>query len=1127
MDNFLKSDLAARAQALDARHSFIVQAPAGSGKTELLIQRFLVLLNHVQSPEEILAITFTKKSANEMRVRIINTLNHAVQTNTPPQKAHEKQTWELAKKVLHRDNELKWNLLSNPNRLRIQTIDAFNASLTKRMPILSQFGSAPEIADQSEFLYLEAVQEFLSHIEENVEWTDAIAQLLLHMDNDLNKVQQLLIDMLAKRDQWLRHILLGIPDKELRIKLEHYLKHVVEDTLTRLVTVFPQQESHELLDLIQFASETLIAEKSDSKIQWAAGLKQLPGNKNSDLNAWLGITEFLLTKSHTWRKSFTIKEGFPAPGKDNRLKEIKNRAIALITQLHDREDIRIILEELRYLPTHHYPNPQWNILQALHLVLHVVVAQLKLIFQKYGKIDYIENAQAALTALGTDDEPTDIALALDYRIQHILVDEFQDTADTQYRLLKRLTAGWQGDDGRTLFIVGDPMQSIYRFREAEVGLFIRARKKGIGHIPLIPLTLAVNFRSTPGVVSWVNEHFKKVLPVYEDIATGAVSYSESIANQPLQITENEPAVELHPCLNPDAFAEQAEQIIKIIKEIKEKTPTEKIAILVRTRTHLKSIIPALKKSLLPFRAINIDPLSLRPTIQDLMSLTRALIHTSDRIAWLAILRAPWCGLSLSDLLTLTNHDPNTPIWKQLQNNELILKLSEDGQQRLARVLPILKSKIYERRRYSLRLWIESTWILLGGPACVEQLTDLDDAFAYFNLLERFDNSGDLSHFESLDEVVKELFAAADHQADDTLQIMTVHNAKGLEFDTVILPHLERKPSNDDAQLLLWMERPRENDSSELIISPINAIGEKNDSIYEYLKRQIKEKSKYENGRLLYVAATRAKRKLHILFSVEAPKKGEDTEIKAPANSLLEQLWPAIVNTCPIQKETSSIETLISTETNQDTLIRRLPHNWENGTQEYHPTQFSPFYQSFSGFSLPSQKPKIIGTFFHQLLQQFSQKGIQWWTTQDDQKKNTYIKNHLTQLGLLNADLSSSADIINSGINNLLNDPKGKWIIHSHQEAQSEFPLTAVINGEIKSLIMDRTFIDEKGTRWIIDYKTSILTSQDLETFLSDKQKEYEKQLKEYYLALREIDHRPIRVGLYFPLIPAWKEWSFD
>src|SRR5262249_12284961 len=156
---------------------------------------------------------------------------------------------------------------------------------------------------------------------------------------------------------------------------------------------------------------------------------------------------------------------------------------------------------------------------------------------------------------------------------------------------------------------------------------------------------------------------------------------------------------------------------------------------------------------------------------------------------------------------------------------------------LARVLPILHSRSALRRRYSLRTWIENTWVLLGGPATVETLFDLDDVEAYFNLLDTLDVGGDLIQIDRLDELCSHLFASPSTDESIKVQIMTIHNAKGLEFDHVILPHLERKAPSDDKQLLLWMERPREKSDSIFMLAPVHASFEKIDPIYHYIKKQ--------------------------------------------------------------------------------------------------------------------------------------------------------------------------------------------------------------------------------------------------------------------------------------------------
>ncbi len=1089
-----------RQQALDKTKSFIVQAPAGSGKTELLTQRFLVLLTSVKQPEEIIAITFTKKSAGEMRARIIHALTVAMHQDEP-EAEHAKKTWHLAKQVLKQSHELKWDLLQNPNRLRIQTIDSFNAYITKQLPILSNFGATPAITDDSHKLYEEAVQEFLSHLEEDVAWSESIAQLLLHLDNDLNKVQELLINMLAKRDQWLPYITLNVQDDDLRSTLEASLEAVTCDILTTLHNIFPKHLTEELLSLLRFAAYQLSKEDVSSPITYCLDLTALPGCDAEDKKYWLGISELLLTQKFDWRKAVNKNHGFPAPSSAINAEEKalytanKDRLFALINQLQEHPELKIAFENLCSSPDCSYQEHQWKTLSALHHVLRIAVAQLKLTFQLHGNIDYIENAQAALAALGTEDAPTDMTLVLDYQIKHLLIDEFQDTSQSQFRLIEKLTAGWENNDGRTLFLVGDPMQSIYRFREAEVGLFIRAQKNGLGNIKLIPLTLSVNFRSTPGIVNWVNEHFQQIFPTYEDIAMGAVRYSPSIANHVSEQDDSD--VSLHPILE-----NQADAILQLIINQKQKNPDESIAILVRSRSHLLAIIAALKQAHIAYRAIDIDPLDSRPVIQDLMALTRALLHPADRIAWLAILRAPWCGLSLHDLFKLSNTHPRHCIWECLQATKIIKSLNEDGQKRLARIIPTLKQAIANRHRISLRSWLENCWLALGGPAAVSHASDLIDAEAYFNLLDRLDVGGDLIDLNDLQTHVSQLFASPNSQADNSLQIMTIHNSKGLEFDTVILPHLERMSPNDHKQLLLWMERPQQNDTSALILAPVNAVGLGKDSIYDYIKQQHAIKTDYETVRLLYVAATRAKKQLHLFFSIDKDKNNPQS------SSLLEKLWPAIKHKITYNEENAAITTL--TEEKSAHPIQRLSLDWQ------HPIPFNIeniHYQKQSGFKLPDYQAKFLGTVIHELLQYLARFGASWWQDKSPAAKENFITTRFQQLGMQACDIATNVEHVMMAIQNTLSDERGLWIIQKHRYAESEFKLTSVIDQKAQSFVIDRTFVDDQDIRWIIDFKTSA----------SDDMEKYKDQLHNYAAAMQIIDTRQIKLGLYFPLTQVWQE----
>ncbi len=335
---------------------------------------------------------------------------------------------------------------------------------------------------------------------------------------------------------------------------------------------------------------------------------------------------------------------------------------------------------------------------------------------------------AARYALGQIDNPTEVAYRMDSRIEHLLVDEFQDTSRAQFELLEKLTGGWQPGDGRTLFLVGDPMQSIYRFRQAEVGLFGEAEEKGIGGLPMARLELRLNRRSRPAIVERVNALFSNSFPATSDDDAGAVKYTASLAAR----EEPDGVVTI------DGFVEgedqmEAGRVIQRIRAAQIEDPEGSVAILVRARSHLFAITEALKTAALPFSAVDIDPLADRSIVRDLLALTRAMLDPADRIAWLSILRAPWCGLTLGDLESLVRDRITASIWECVQD---LRTLTDDGQKRAARLRDVLAEAFAEQGRWPLRRWAERAWMRLGGPACLEHDEGaLQDAAAYFNLLE--------------------------------------------------------------------------------------------------------------------------------------------------------------------------------------------------------------------------------------------------------------------------------------------------------------------------------------------------------------------------------------------------------
>ena len=428
---------------------------------------------------------------------------------------------------------------------------------------------------------------------------------------------------------------------------------------------------------------------------------------------------------------------------------------------------------------------------------------------------------AALNALGDGLNPSELALKLDHQLRHILVDEFQDTSSSQFRLLQRLLEGWQeanldsGDKPRTLFIVGDGMQSIYGFREANVGLFLEARRFGVNGVALVDCPLQTNFRSDPVIVEWINHTFSAAFPKVENMSRGAVPHETAIA---FNAADSGSEVRLFGFTGDDALLAEAEKTVALIRSAQTLDPDGSIAILVRSRGHLKSIIPALSRAGMQWNATDIDPLLSYGTIHDLLSLTKAMYNLADKVSWVALLRTPWIGLDNNDLYHLLSADKTQTVWSAITNDELLAGLSQSGRIRLQGARLLLRTAQSQRLRQTPRSWIEGTWHALGGAAtCAEnEMQFVDD---YLQLLERFHQGELLQSVALFEQAVGRLYASA-LATDSKISLMTIHKSKGLEFDTVILPGLGRAPRSDDKSLLMWQEYLSDDGhESGLVISP--------------------------------------------------------------------------------------------------------------------------------------------------------------------------------------------------------------------------------------------------------------------------------------------------------------------
>ena len=1122
-----------RLQALDCSNSYIIQAPAGSGKTELLTQRFLALLATVEQPEEILAITFTRKAASEMRERIIKSLKLANHSKVQPELEPELTTWNLGNKVLKQNVKHQWNLLDNPQRLQVQTIDGFCASLTKRLPYLSGLGTEANTTERSANLYREAATQTLAMINgDDKKWADSIETLLLHLDGNQTRAENLLGNMLSRRDQWLRHLSHDKNDfKTFRLELENALKDLISDELAQKSNHISHAEIEELQSLSQFAIENI--NRTAAKAPY---FENFSGNLSTSLNLetyqdWQAISRWLLIGTcKSLRKTMDKNRGFPAPssGEDKEqqayFKLMKGRMVTLLESLSEKQSLFI---ELAQLPPTCYNDEQWHLLESLMQCLTLATGILNVIFAQKSEMDFQEVSLRALHALGEEENPTDLTLALDHQLRHILIDEFQDTSHGQFQLLKKLLRGWESNDGRSLFLVGDPMQSIYRFREADVGLFLQVRKKGIANIQPIPLQLTVNFRSKQNIVNWVNQHFANILPTQENISHGAVTYAESIAFD----NSDKGGVEVYAHFDESGQCE-AEKLADLVEQHINNNEVASLAVLVKSRTQLLTLMPAFQRRDLKFRATEIELLGKRPVITDFQMLTRALYDANDRVAWLALLRAPWCGLTLADLLIVADKKTSCILFN-CQSEQLLQQLSDDGLARLSHCITKILPWISFNSRGTIRQSVEGCWLSLDGPAYLNQKVDLQAAELFLNLLSTIEQGGVIKEPEELKQRLAELYAPVAADAHANLQLMTIHKSKGLEFDTVILPALNSGSKHDDHSLLRWMEVSL-NNQARLLMAPVHAHKNEPDLVYDYLSSIAKKQRHFEAGRQLYVACTRAKKRL-ILTATLNTKDGIDVdELSAKKGSQLDALWPATktaIHEAFQQFNVDDDQILPAEEQEKDYRLWRAENYSEeiashllNQTDDID-VPASPSFEQPILYTASAMK-RHVGTATHHWLEQIAD-DLENWSNERITAQQQMIKNYLRQLGVSSIELDKALKLVIQNLHNTLDDEQGRFLLSKHAQAVSEYAFERFEEDGVKSYIIDRSFIDENNVRWIIDYKTSSHDGAGRDDFLEEQKNYYQKQLENYASLFAENEDRAIRLVLYFTTYKKMISWDWQ
>jgi ATP-dependent exoDNAse (exonuclease V) beta subunit len=872
-------DQEARERALNPAGSFHLEAPAGSGKTSVLLARYLTLLARVEAPESLLALTFTRKAAGELRSRVMELLWQA-QKPAPNASPWEHLLQDLADRVAwHFDRKGALQELLAPERLPVMTFHSFCAQLLRYAPqeagVPLEFRLVEE--DEAKWLKREALEELRRRLAVRPAQDparQALVRRLVRLNNSWPRLAQELRDLLGRRDCLGEFLGLARSSRDparceslLAWRFHLLLTPWLENLAAGLAASDLGRSWREFRGSLQ-----------DSPLGTELPTR-VPGATPADLAYWQALAGVLLTKGGELRKDFGPRQDFPP--------DFKNTFWpALIRQLPPNFLSRLKL--CRHLHPVAARAEEVAALQDLVILLGEALGVYEELCARRQALDFIALEQAALKLLAVED-PGELLLRLDRRLTHLLVDEFQDTSETQMTLLCRLLEGWEREAGRTLMVVGDPKQSIYGWRQAKVRLFQESRQglpcPGSETFPLESLLLTTNFRATETLIHWANRVFGDTVMA---AATREGVEFHAATPGPAAASGESPQLALFAETDSD-FGREAEarwlaqETARAAAGLKN---GERIGILLFARTHLRTYLTALAAAGLAVKVKEGLKLADSPAAKHLHNLARALTRPQDEAAWAGVLRGPWGPVSLA-LLTEIALTPGD-LW-----TDKIRRFAADSlcPPDLKRLIAALLYAQAQAGRGPLGEILQAFLAAVDAwPGLVGQEGPggVANARAYLDLLAAAESGLPEATFAKADFNLAEAFQPPDPRTQDAaVEMLTVHGAKGLEYDRVFIPFLDWQPLKNESKTppFLLEEIPGSRLHGLALARPY--LQEKQSPLYVMLHDLKKRRLLEEARRVFYVAVTRARRGLVMSGVVKSNKNGGFTP---PGDSPLGWLW---------------------------------------------------------------------------------------------------------------------------------------------------------------------------------------------------------------------------------------------
>ncbi|HLE62955.1 MAG TPA: UvrD-helicase domain-containing protein [Pyrinomonadaceae bacterium] len=867
------------AAAYEIKKHVSVTAGPGSGKTTVLVERYLHILSlHELSIDQIVAITFTNRAANEMRERLRGRLDQILQTAAEK----ERRRWLHYKRTL--DGAV------------ITTIHGFCARLLREFPV--------EAGIDPQFLLLDEHR----------------AAMLLE-----SAVEETLSEFISSGHEEISRLTLGVGRGKLATALAQLYRDARGQGLSFIDLARKTANSHATED----DHARAVVELNRAMSEFLTVRRTAPGQISNHAKV-----------SSSWLRLLPLIQAIPTA---EHLADYC-RAIEAFRRLRPqaRGNLAVpvtALDELLWKKDLLGRVPQISLdLFARQYALEMV--------NMLGRIDErLNEEKQKLSALDFDDlelralallhRPEVLTRAAE-RYKFFLVDEFQDTNGLQRRLLEQLSLREGRRESANLFIVGDRKQSIYGFRGADVDVFREMTaaliEKG-GETKPLPL----NFRSQPPLVNFFNYLFQRLFRPGDEILPkelDELGYVEHEFSEPKREQRDcDPLVELmvtttaRSAEDDDPKAEQtsreldAEQLVQRINSLTGKagTPWEAstpdvrvhqfsaIALLFRAMTHVQTYEAAFRRAGISYQTVLGRGFYEREEVTDLIQLLRFLDNKTDELALAALLRSPFCGISDNALLalrcaplqvdqgetdSLLSFSQTRNLLSGLRRHREIAFITDDEHELLARAAELIKALLARRHHFTigdlLRFAVERSEYMTVIAATLDAPQRMANVQRLFTLAERFERSGShlirdfVRYVKEFEEIGSRESEGQIDEAANAVRLMTIHQAKGLEFPVVIIPDLQRSSKTFDNWVLLDRHHG-------LTLKVPDGRGKQvAGSTFVKLEARQSRREQFESMRLLYVAATRAEDRL--IFSGTAPALDK---LSGKSDTWLKWIWQSL------------------------------------------------------------------------------------------------------------------------------------------------------------------------------------------------------------------------------------------